>query len=317
MSTAMACGSSPLSLRCQAGRSNCSIPRGTRSGSVATDAQGNYEFDGLRPLSFTITEVAQANWVQTQPLTPPVYSLTTQSGHNLAALNFGDHSAPSLSPRTAIDNDQAGFTATGTWCTSVGGLNGTSRIARTTSGSSATAEASWTFGGLSSGQYDVYVTYASKGNYSKAAAFCVFDGDTKKATQLIDESIRVTQSQEGLSQGSWGGVGWLELGTFSISSTTLSVKLSNKASGSFVDADGVLLVSHGASPMPARPSSGSDAGMTSVITVLGPILFGPATTTPKKSSTTLAVNRTAKAVTIAIPEVSESLSVRVVYDKPI
>ena len=61
----------------------------------------------------------------------------------------------------------------------------------------------------------------------------------------INESILVTQSQGGLDQGSYGGVGWLELGAFTISSTATSqVVLSNLATGNFVDADGC----------PARPA---------------------------------------------------------------
>ena len=58
----------------------------------------------------------------------------------------------------------------------------------------------------------------------------------------VNESILVTQSQGGLTQGSYGGVGWLDLGTVSVKSGVFSAVLSNLATGNFVDADGVLLV---------------------------------------------------------------------------
>ena len=54
----------------------------------------------------------------------------------------------------------------------------------------------------------------------------------------------MTQAQGGRNEGSYGGVGWLELGTYSISSGTLNVVLGNNASGNFVDADGVLIIAH-------------------------------------------------------------------------
>ena len=71
------------------------------------------------------------------------------------------------------------------------------------------------------GSYDVYVTFASKSIYSKAAPFTVYDGGTSLGTQNINESILVTQAQGGRTQGSYGGVGWVELGTYTITSGTL------------------------------------------------------------------------------------------------
>ena len=47
-----------------------------------------------------------------------------------------------------------------------------------------------------------------------AAPFSVLDSGTTLGTASINESILVTQSQGGLTQGSYGGVGWLELGAY-------------------------------------------------------------------------------------------------------
>src|SRR5205807_4385097 len=108
-----------------------------------------------------------------------------------------------------------GYSETGSWSTATGGFNGTNRVARTTQGS-ATATTTWVFTGVAPGRFDVYVTFATKGIYSKAAPFTVFDGTTNLGTQAIDESILVTQAQGGRREGSYGGVGWVELGSFTI-----------------------------------------------------------------------------------------------------
>ena len=175
-----------------------------------SDASGNYTFTGVGPGKLSVAEVVQTNWVQTQPLYPTVYTFTGQGGHNLTALNFGDHASPALSPVQVIDNGQAGYAETGAWNTVTGGFNGTNRVAQTSHGSGATATASWTFTGLNPAfVYDVYVTFASKGNYSKAAPFTVYDGSTSLGTQFINESILVTQAQGGRTQGS---LRWCRLG---------------------------------------------------------------------------------------------------------
>ena len=180
-------------------------------------------------------------WVQTQPLYPTVYSFTTSSGMNLAALVFGDHASPALNPIAVIDNGQPGYAETGTWNTVLGGFNGTNRVATTHRGS-VTATASWTFTGLPNASYLVYITYAGKSGYATNAPFTVYDGGTSLGTQLINESILVTQAQGGRAGGSYGGVGWLELGSYAVTSGTLKVLLSNTGNNNFVDADGVLLV---------------------------------------------------------------------------
>ena len=185
-------------------------PSGNVLGSVLSDSSGNYKSSGVGlDSSYQVAETVLAGWVQTQPLYPTVYSFTAQSGHNLNGLNFGDHSAPALSPLSAIDNGQAGYTETGSWYTSVGGLDGTNRIARTVQKGKATATATWDFTGLSSSTtYDVYVTFGSKSQYSKAAPFTVYDGTTSLGTQSINESILVTMAQGGRPAATAASAGW-------------------------------------------------------------------------------------------------------------
>ena len=144
----------------------------------------------------------------------------------------------------------------------MGGFNGTNRIARTTRGTPPTATAEWSFTGLAPASYQVFVTFAGKPNYATAAPFTVLDGGTTLGTVNLNESILVTQSQGGLAQGSYGGVGWLELGVFTSSDGNLEVLLNNLTNQNFIDADGVLLVpnsgqalGHVGGPPPAAAGS--------------------------------------------------------------
>ena len=220
---------------------------GTVIASVLSDVNGNYTFTGVGGGTYEVAEVVQINWVQTQPLYPTVYSFTSRSGTNLLALNFGDHASPALTPAAVIDNGQPGYSETGSWSTVVGGFNGTNRVAKTVQAGGPPSTATWNFSSISPATYDVYVTFAGKSGYSEAVPYTVYNGSTELGTVDVNQSILVTQSQ-GLTQGSYGGVGWLELGAFTISSTDIQVVLSNLATGNFVDADGVLLPARGTGP---------------------------------------------------------------------
>ena len=179
-----------------------------------------------------------------------------------------------------IDNGQAGYSETGSWSTAVGGFNGTNRVARAVHAGGPTAKATWDFTGVGATLVDVWVTFAGKSGYSTAAPFTVYDGGTSLGTESINESILVTQSQGGRSQGSYGGVGWLELG-FAISSGELKVVLSNLAAGNYVDADGVLIISHGATPHVITAKSTG--------TSIGTVPPAGTSTTQKTSTTTVSI----------------------------
>ena len=87
------------------------------------------------------------------------------------------------------------------------------------------------------------MTFAGQAGYSKAAPFMVYDNTTLRGSASINEGILVTKPQAGRTAGSYGGVGWIKLGTnFTIQSGTLNVVLNNRAGLNDVDADGVLLV---------------------------------------------------------------------------
>jgi protocatechuate 3,4-dioxygenase beta subunit len=97
-------------------------PSGNVVASAVSDSSGNYAFNSVFPGTFTIAEVLQSGWTQTQPVNPPVYTVTTQSGQNVSGLLFGDHKAASKSPATIVSG-QAGSAQTGTLSTAAGGFN--------------------------------------------------------------------------------------------------------------------------------------------------------------------------------------------------
>ena len=277
---------------------------------VLTDSNGNYSFTGVGAGSYEVAEVVQTNWVQTQPQFPTNYSFTAQSGGNLTALVFGDHASPALSPVAVIDNGQPGYAETGSWSTAVGGFNGTNRIARTSRSSPPTATAEWSFTGLAPASYQVFVTFAGKPNYAKTAPFTVLDGGTELGFVNLNESILVTQSQGGLAQGSFGGVGWLELGVFTSSDGNLEVLLTNLTNQNFVDADGVLLVPTSGPPIghvrTAPPSAGNPALAIGALGTSGTTTSQVATGNNGQTSTN----------TVSLGTVTPPVALNVVYGAP-
>jgi hypothetical protein len=87
-------------------------PAGNTVATTTSDANGNYEFDNLFPGTFTIEEVLQSSWTQTQPtpIPPGTYTITTKSGMNQTGLNFGSETTGVVSGQ--VYNDLKGMAAT-------------------------------------------------------------------------------------------------------------------------------------------------------------------------------------------------------------
>jgi methionine-rich copper-binding protein CopC len=285
---------------------NLTDPAGNTVASTTSDANGNYQFDNLFPGTFTVSEILMAGWTQTQPVSPGVYTFATQSGMNETGLNFGNTIA--LSPVQVIDNGQAGYSETGTWKTVPGGYNGTNRLARNVHGGHPTSTATWDFFGVPNGTYDVYLTYLNKAINSTAAPFTVFDGGTNLGTQHINQSIPVTQGQGGRNEGSFGGVGWIQLGTYMITSGELKVQLTNLAIGSFVEADGMLFVNHVGASMHTLP-----LGAAGAATVAGNGGFQGMQALGADSSTSSSGNSQSTKPSVTIKGVTQPRAVDVVY----
>jgi len=72
-----------------------------------TDANGDYTFTGIGPGTHKLSEVPQADWVQTcpTPVPPGTYTVTTQSGQNVTGKDFGNFQLASISGQKFNDLD--------------------------------------------------------------------------------------------------------------------------------------------------------------------------------------------------------------------
>jgi hypothetical protein len=96
--------------------------------STTTGSNGNYSIGGVFPGTFTLVEVLQSGWVQTQPVNPPAYTITPQSGQNQSGLIFGVHKTSAHSSALAVAAASASSTAT------PGAANGAIAVLGTTTG---------------------------------------------------------------------------------------------------------------------------------------------------------------------------------------
>ncbi|HKM53703.1 MAG TPA: SdrD B-like domain-containing protein, partial [Isosphaeraceae bacterium] len=273
--------------------------------STKTDWFGNYLFSGVGIGSYQVSEVIPSGYVQTQPQFPVNYNFNTQSGQNVSGLVFGDHHAAVLTPSQVIDNGQPGYSETGSWSDGTGGYNGSDRIAKSVSSGTATATAQWSFSGIANGSYQVWVTFAGTRGYSTAAPFAVSDGTSSLGQSTVNESIPVTSFRQDQWQGIYGGIGWLDLGTFTIKSGTLNVVLQNLASGNDVEADGVLIVPQSNLDRFSLPA-GSGSGGSSIGTLEN--------STSTSGSTTLASSG-GNSPSVTLPGVSQPVNLSVQYDQ--
>jgi hypothetical protein len=150
-----------------------------------------------------------------------------------------------------LDNGASGFTTSGLWFQSSGGRENDTHLSINGSGSNV---ATWTFSGLTAGQYRVSATWGASSVYASDAPFSVYNG-----TQLLGTS---RQSQKVASSGfSDAGSNWKDLGNFTITGTTLVVKLANNANG-WVSADAIRIEKIQSSNSSVAKSSGLDGALT-------------------------------------------------------
>jgi hypothetical protein len=172
-----------------------------------------------------------------------------------------------------IDNGATGFTTSGSWFRTSTGREGDSQWSLSGSGSNV---ATWTFSGLAPGQYRVSATWLGQSYYASDAPFSVYNG-----TQLLGTS-RVSQkvSSSGFADA---GSQWRDLGNFTITGSSLVVKLTNAANG-FVVADGIRIekVNTGSGAL-SRSSllGGSPSAWQSIL--VSPSFDGPSSTATQQA----------------------------------
>jgi hypothetical protein len=126
------------------------------------------------------------------------------------------------SSNAAIANDAtAAFASAGAW-TKLTGVGYSNNAQWSAAGSGTTA--TWTFSGLTPGQYQIAATWFGSALNATDAPFSIASGAQSLA------SVRVNQ-QRAASTFSSGGVGWQNLGTVTIVGNTLTVRLNSSASG--------------------------------------------------------------------------------------
>lgn len=64
---------------------------GTLTLTTSTDSYGNFCFSDLPAGTYTVSEVNQVNWEQTEPVSPGTYTVTTISGQTIDTVRFGNH----------------------------------------------------------------------------------------------------------------------------------------------------------------------------------------------------------------------------------
>lgn len=114
--------------------------------------------------------------------------------------------------------------------------------------------ATWTFSDLQAGTYQVFSKWIAFGNRATNAPYTVLDGATPLGTVGVDQTVPPTGDQS-------NAIVWQSLGSFSISSGTLAVRLSDNANG-IVVADAVRIVRGGiGSQAPEMNVSSFDQGI--------------------------------------------------------
>jgi hypothetical protein len=202
---------------------------------TTTNMNGNFSFNSnLAAGAYTVEITPPANYIAT---TPTSISLS-ETASSPSALLFGIHYAPPITPANGavLATGGWGFTDRGPWTSTPGGY---SNPYLTTTSNITTNYAQWRIA-VPAGKYDVWVTWVAASNDATTASYQVSDG------ALSLGSVTENQRLNPLN-GSYGGVYWVDLGSFTFNSGLAYVRLSANANGP-VSADGVLLVQNSVGP---------------------------------------------------------------------
>ena len=164
----------------------------------------------------------------------------------IATLIFAD---PPLNQRI-IDDGDPGYSKTGGWVNLTNTLAYQLDYDYRAAGTGANF-ATWDFGSLPNGEYEVFGKWIAFGNRASNAPYTIFDGATSRGTVNIDQRIAPTGDQS-------NGITWQSLGLFSIFNGSLAVRLGDNANG-LVVADAIRIVADGIPPAkPEMDVAGSD-----------------------------------------------------------
>ncbi len=146
---------------------------------------------------------------------------------------------------TFIDDGDAGFALSGSWSNVAGyGYAGDAKVA---TGSDGSRKATWTFGGLSAGQYRIEATWLPGTDRANAVPYTFRDGI---GGATIGNAF-VNQRTAPSGAPSAGGRPFASLGMVTITGNTLVVELSNTMTNGAIIADAVRIVN--ITPPPNTP----------------------------------------------------------------
>ena len=142
------------------------------------------------------------------------------SGKGAAYLVFGKPSQAPYVPRSAtiIDNGGSGHASTGSWSSYCPGASFNVYGSCDIYSSDSSATSTWTATGLAAGDYKVAVIYNAWSDHPVNAPFKVYDNASLLGTVTADQTADPSDFTE-------NGYVWKNLGTYTISSGTLKVKL--------------------------------------------------------------------------------------------
>jgi hypothetical protein len=130
-----------------------------------------------------------------------------------------------------IDNGDPGFSAVGEWTDyRYEGYQGDMHYSWLGSGGDV---ATWSFSGLTPGQYRVSASWTIHANRATDAPFTVLDGSTPLGTVRVNQELAPNDFSD-------AGTTWENLGVFTISGNTLVVRLSDNAN-EYVIADAIRI----------------------------------------------------------------------------
>src|SRR5262249_38544490 len=180
--------------------------------------------------SITLTGVQDTIQEPDETIEVDILSVTNgiENGTQQVTATITDQSSSTVQ---IVDDGNAGWAAvSGSWPTStLGGYQGDSRYNTAGNGSDS---ATWTFT-VTPGQYRVSATWPPAANRASNSPFTVLDGSTSLGTTALNQ-------QQAPNDFNSDGASWKDIGNFSITSSTLVVKLTDAANG-IVGADAVRI----------------------------------------------------------------------------
>jgi hypothetical protein len=141
----------------------------------------------------------------------------------------------SAGPSAIIDDGATGFSVAGNWTTQTG-VGNAGDIRSRAGGGVGNVQALWTFTGLTAGSYRISASWTAQTNRASNAPYTIFDGTTSGTNlSTVLRNQRLAPNDRSIS-----GVWYEDLGTFTLSGSTLTVRLADNANG-FVVADAMRI----------------------------------------------------------------------------